>query len=140
MLKKTLKKMQIISEEAGFSKLREEAFKVASKYLKDEKRVFDYLLCTEEIFSNSYLHGYDMEKGVVYVSVYMDGKYLVTEMKDEGKGIEEKYVHEVPELEAESLLAESGRGLFIVENLADKLQIRKNNKKGTIVTFYFERI
>ncbi|MCT4585300.1 MAG: ATP-binding protein [Peptostreptococcaceae bacterium] len=137
MLKKVLKKLELKTDQENFIKLREEAFNLGRHYVKDKGRVFDFLLCTEEIYSNSYMHAYE-SNGTIEISFFIEGNFIGVSIKDLGVGISDEYIYE--ELKIKDETAESGRGLFIVKSLSDKMNINKNKDRGTEVIFYFERI
>lgn len=92
------------------------------KRLLDPDAFFNTKLILNELMINSVIHGNcgDLNK-MVNIKVYINKSRVIIEVSDEGTGIcyEHKDCGEYDYLE-------SGRGLMLVEGLADKLNIEGN--------------
>lgn len=100
-----------------------------SNVVRDEEMMFDIRLVINEIVINSYEHGNkcNKEKGIdIKVCVNMDCIHI--KVKDEGDGI--NYVFNE---DGKINLTTSGRGLRIVKNLVDKLEINSNEISAVII-------
>lgn len=101
-----------------------------SDVIRDEEIMFNIRLVINEIVINSYEHGNKCckTKGIkLKVCVNMDCIYI--NVKDEGEGI--NYIFN----ENENMnMTTSGRGLRIVKNLVDELNINNNEISATIKT------
>ncbi len=119
--------------------IREYSNEIGDVYLKNSLKTYEYMICVDEIFSNSIMHAYPQKRGKVNFKVLINEDYLITTIRDYGVGIPEEYILQIPEPNINKL-ENCGRGLSIVNNLSQKLIINKCKNKGTKVTFYFERM
>lgn len=102
--------------------------KKLSDVIRDEETMFNIRLVINEIVINSYEHGNKCckEKGIkLKVCVNMDCIHI--NVKDEGDGI--NYIFNEDEN-----MTTSGRGLRIVKNLVDELNIYDNEVSAKIKT------
>lgn len=86
---------------------------------------FEIKLILSEALNNAYIHGNlrNVNKPI-FLRYFYNGKKVKFEVEDSGKGfLSESFKNEISD---EKLLDESGRGLFLIYNLSDKLEIRKN--------------
>lgn len=92
------------------------------KHIISDNAFFNTKLILHELMINSVIHGNceDLNK-MIYIKVYINKSRIIIEVSDEGKGIcyEEKNFG-VYDFE------ESGRGLMLVEGLADKFDVEGN--------------
>jgi serine/threonine-protein kinase RsbW len=86
---------------------------------------FDIKLMLTEALTNAFNHGNkrNIDKPI-YLRYVCDGIYVNFEIEDSGTGFENFSIPE--ELSNECLLSDSGRGLFIIKSIADKIELRKN--------------
>lgn len=82
-------------------------------------RADDVLLCVSELATNALLHGVPPGRGFLLLLRWECGGVLRVELHDSGSG--EPRVADQPGRGAEQ--AESGRGLLLVEALADKWDV-----------------
>ncbi len=86
-----------------------------------------------EAVTNSIIHAYEDDRGIIKISAYVDERQLTVEIYDSGKGIEdiararEPLYTEKPELER------SGMGFTIMENFMDEVIVESAPGKGTAV-------
>lgn len=91
-----------------------------SRQLEDEEFVYQVVLLTSEAVTNGMEHGnlYDAEKKV-FVSLRVNAADVVLRVSDEGAGFDREEVDNP--LEPQSLLEDGGRGLFLIETMADNV-------------------
>ncbi|SHK04321.1 ATP-binding protein [Paramaledivibacter caminithermalis] len=133
-----LKRLVLKSDLDSLKRIKKESISISNKIFIDEEKKKDFILCIDEIFSNCILHAYKEEIGRVDVKFSIDKKYLKVNIKDYGIGIPIRYTRERPKL-CNDVLCESGKGLFIVNNICDKLDIKHNEVSGTEVVIYFKK-
>ncbi len=87
----------------------------------DEDERADLLLMASELCSNGIRHASGAPGGLA-LRAWAEGASVVVEVEDDGAGFEvaERYDDEMPDVEAEQ-----GRGLFVVEALADEMTVRR---------------
>ncbi|MDP4207484.1 MAG: ATP-binding protein [Bacteroidota bacterium] len=94
------------------------------------------LIATLEATNNAILHGNKLdEKKLVNIAFDLVDNNLIITVKDEGKGFN---YSDIPDPTApENLEKDSGRGIFLMEKLTDKLSFFDN---GSIVELTFNLI
>lgn len=86
-----------------------------------------------EAVTNSILHAYEYEMGIIKIKALIEGQQFFVEIHDSGKGIEdialarETLYTEKPELER------SGMGFTIMESFMDQVTIESVPGRGTII-------
>lgn len=120
-------------------KIRQMGEEMARQHGIEEDRIFEYVLCIDEIFSNCIIHAYKGIGGRVTVTFVFEEQGLMTRITDDGIGIPEAFTYKSQRVEIPDLAC-SGRGLFLVENLSDGLWIKRCEVGGTQVDFYFGRM
>ncbi len=100
----------------------------------DDTIVADIAICATEIVNNAIEHGNkeDPSKRVTLEMRTENGSVEIT-VSDEGHFFDPGEI-ENPVSE-ENLLREVGRGIFIVRQLMDKVDIKRGDNGGTVVTF-----
>lgn len=108
----------------GLSKHKEVIQKIITD-LNILEYCFDIKLMLTEALTNAFRHGNkcNIDKAI-YLRYVCDGIYVDFEIEDSGTGFENFSISE--ELSNECLLSDSGRGLFIIKSIADKIELRKN--------------
>lgn len=93
-----------------------------------EKNTYTLMLTLSEAVTNAIVHGNreDPAKNVdIAISVYPDK--IIAEITDEGDGFTPDRSHNP--LDKEKLLDQSGRGLFLIEELCNRVEYLKNGTK-----------
>jgi serine/threonine-protein kinase RsbW len=94
----------------------------------DDSALFDIRLCVEEVVRNAITHGNDSDKDLkVLVSYWLEGDRLIIEVEDEGRGFDPGKVPD-PTVEG-NILRGSGRGVYIVRKLVDKMEFNDKGNK-----------
>ncbi|MEX0994396.1 MAG: ATP-binding protein [Balneolaceae bacterium] len=109
--------------------------KIDSELNLDEDLKNRMMLALSEAATNAIVHGNkeDIDKQV-FIDVQIDDDSVTIKIKDQGKGFDPA---DVPSpVEDENLLNPGGRGLYLMEEFADKVVY---NRGGTLVILRFER-
>jgi len=111
-----------------------EADKFLEEHLRqhgmDDNIVADLAISATELINNAIVHGNQSDPDkTVKIILEFQNDCLTISISDQGSGFEPA---EIPNpIADENLLKEAGRGIFIVRNLVDDLQIEKNPEGGT---------
>lgn len=99
-----------------------------SSYCKDSDILFDIKLCVEEAVRNAMVHGNlsDKRKKVSALLRVDHGKAFI-EITDEGRGFDHKKVPDPTE--ADNMLRNSGRGVYLIKNLMDSVEYKGSGNK-----------
>ena len=105
-----------IAEEAGF----------------DESTIDDISIAITELFNNAIHHGNqgDVNKKV-HLTYTLSDNALNISIQDEGAGFEPERLRDP--LAPENLLADNGRGIYLVKMLMDKVQFNITDKGSEII-------
>jgi len=97
----------------------------------DEESRYTVLLVLDELISNAIKHGnsFNLNKKV-HISYKLIDKLIEVRICDEGDGLFPEIIKTIDEIPIDS---DSGRGMFLVENLVDSLEF-KNEEKMVIFT------
>ena len=87
-----------------------------------------------EAVTNSIVHGYENELGMITVSAQIKGDVVTIQVKDKGRGILDIDKAKEPLYTTKPDLERSGMGFTIMENFMDKLTVKSSPSKGTTVT------
>ncbi|MFA5144315.1 MAG: ATP-binding protein [Candidatus Omnitrophota bacterium] len=93
-----------------------------------DDKLFEIKLCVEEAVRNAIVHGNKLDgKKLVKVSYWVDGDRFIIEIEDAGEGFDPR---KVPDPTVNSnMLKESGRGMFIIRKLMDKVDFNSKGNK-----------
>lgn len=93
--------------------------------LNAHKQDFDIRLILTEALTNAFKHGNGMNVNKpIYLKYFYNDKSVKFEISDSGTGFENVIIQE--QQEDEDLLSDSGRGLFLIKSLSDKIELKKN--------------
>ena len=87
-----------------------------------------------EAVTNSIVHAYDDEIGMISVSAQIKGDIVTIQIKDKGKGIPDVNKAKEPLYTTKPDLERSGMGFTTMESFMDKLVVKSELNKGTSVT------
>jgi len=118
----------------GYEKVAMESAAAAAKIMGfHASRIEDLKTAISEACSNAMEHGNRFKKDTtVLVTLKMDKKSLEVNVKDEGRGLNRKI--EIPEIEKQINGIEDTRGwgMFLIKNLVDEVEMKKNPKGGNV--------
>jgi len=86
-----------------------------------------------EAVTNSILHAYEGDQGLIKIKAVVEDKKLWIEISDTGKGIEDIARAREPLYTDKPELERSGMGFTIMENFMDELLVESSPGKGTVV-------
>ena len=131
---KSAYRMVIASDLRNVQRVEKVTEKIATYMNFSDEDKDSLAIAVTEIVGNAIVHGNkkNIDKKVTIDFEYKDDKIMVT-VEDEGAGFNEKEI--ANPLEPENLLKESGRGIFIVRALMDKVDIIRGTT-GTQVRLF----
>lgn len=95
------------------------------KELNASNQDFDIRLILTEALTNAFKHGNNMNvKKPIYLKYSYDGLNVRFEIKDCGNGAKDLVIKEI--LNDENILENQGRGLFLIKNLSDHVELKQN--------------
>jgi serine/threonine-protein kinase RsbW len=125
------KLLVIKSEISELEKVENFINEILKEYDLDEKYFNRIYVCVSEAVLNSIKHGNKNDKNkTVSIGINCNMNEINVLVEDEGKGFNINKLKD-PTLK-ENLKNESGRGIFIIKNLSDKLEY---NEKGNRIQF-----
>lgn len=103
----------------------------------DREKINGLLLAVTEATTNAIIHGNKNNKlKMVRIYVYVDGSTITIKIKDEGQGFDPSIVPDPTD--AENLLKDSGRGLYLMRVYMDGLSYNHTPEgTETILTLKF---
>lgn len=100
-----------------------------------EETTGNLMLLLSEAVTNAIVHGNKLDKSkTVEVEVQVNAKKIVSTVKDQGPGFDPDSANNP--LKEENLLKESGRGIFLINEISDSVDYLEN---GTKIRFSIER-
>lgn len=95
------------------------------------EEISDIKCAVSEAVTNSIVHGYKFEMGVIYIGVkcYHD-RTVVIEITDKGCGIEDVKLAMTPLFTTDKTGERSGMGFAVMQTFMDKLEVRSSPQKG----------
>ena len=129
-----LKKIKIESKVANLRIVEKAIDEVTNELGISQDCYGKILVSTMEGVNNAILHGnHSVPEKIVNIEIAFKNNILKIKISDEGAGFKPELVPDPTVLENLELL--SGRGVFLMSHLADKIQF---NKKGNTVTMTFK--
>lgn len=98
------------------------------------EEIADIKTAVSEAVTNCIIHGYEGEKGIIKIKCKIDGRKLIIEISDTGKGIENIDIAKEPLYTTKADLERSGMGFTIMESFMDELKVESILGLGTKVT------
>ena len=94
----------------------------------------DIKTAVSEAVTNSIIHGYEDEEGIVKVSAKIFGNSVEIEISDNGKGIDNVEEAKKPLYTSKPNLERSGMGFTIMESFMDDIKVESALGLGTKIT------
>ena len=97
-----------------------------------EQEIFDIKLVLEESITNAVKHGNKFnEKLEVRIEIFLEENLLTIEVRDQGPGFD---VKKIPDpTKKEGLMRTSGRGVFLIKKLMDRVEYLGNGREIKMV-------
>ncbi|MCM8819652.1 MAG: ATP-binding protein [Candidatus Omnitrophica bacterium] len=101
----------------------------------EEDDIFDIRISLEEAIVNAIKHGNKLNpKLSVDIFLKIIDKSLIIEIKDEGEGFD---INNLPDPTSfDNLEKLSGRGLFLIKNLMDEVELLERGRKIRMIKFF----
>ena len=98
------------------------------------EEISDIKCAVSEAVTNSIVHGYKYESGIIYIGVkYYSDRTVVIEKRDNGCGIENVKQAMTPLFTTDTSGERSGMGFAVMQTFMDKLDVRSHVGEGVRV-------
>ena len=126
--------LEVLSKSCNeaFARITVAAF--ASQLDPTIEEISDIKTAVSEAVTNSIIHGYENTEGIIKINCKIDGRNLIIEISDTGKGIENIDIAKEPLYTTKPELERSGIGFTIMESFMDDLKIESILGLGTKIT------
>ncbi len=119
------------SDPKNIHRVEEFLLKMNSAFKIDDEKFGSLLVVVTEAVNNAIIHGNKRNPAKkVVVSCTRRGNVLVIKVKDEGKGFNPSVIPNP--IHEDNLLRESGRGVFLMHQLMDKVGFNTNGNEVTM--------
>lgn len=127
-------KMEFLSksENESFARVAVAAF--ISQLDPTIEELTDVKTAVSEAVTNSIIHGYANEKGLVKIETYLSGNEATIVIIDDGSGISDVNEARQPLFTSRPDLERSGMGFTVMESFMDSLEVSSEKGKGTKIT------
>lgn len=127
-------KLEFISKSANeaFARIAVAAF--ASQLDPTIEELSDIKTAVSEAVTNSIIHGYENQPGIVKISGKLKENEIILEISDTGKGIENIVEAKEPLYTTKPNLERSGMGFTIMESFMDSMKVESIVGLGTKIT------
>lgn len=99
------------------------------------EEIADIKTAVSEAVTNCIIHGYEGSSlGVIKIKCMIDGRKVIIEISDTGKGIENIEIAKEPLYTTKADLERSGMGFTIMESFMDELKVESILGLGTKIT------
>jgi len=126
------KVLKVPSETRYIRKVSEKILSSLSRLGLDDGKIFDIKLCIEEAVRNAIVHGNHSDRRLPVRIVYgIEDSRLVIEVEDEGTGFDHRAAPDPTTMA--HLMKNSGRGVYLIKKLMDKVDYNDAGNKITMV-------
>ena len=127
-------KLEFLSKSSneGFARIAVAAF--VSQLDPSLEEIADIKTAVSEAVTNSIIHGYENEEGIIKIECKLFANSLEIEISDNGRGIEDIEKAKEPLYTSKSDLERSGMGFTIMESFMDEMKVESVLGIGTKVT------
>lgn len=98
------------------------------------EEIADIKTVVSEAVTNCIIHGYENNEGIIKINCKIEGRKIIIEISDTGKGIENVDIAKEPLYTTKADLERSGMGFTIMESFMDELKVESILGLGTKVT------
>lgn len=120
-----------VSENEGFARVAVASFISILDPTLDV--MSDIKTAVSEAVTNSIIHGYGDDQGIVSIECSIVGREVEIIIKDEGKGIDNIEMAKTPLYTSRPDLERSGMGFTVMETFMDSLEVVSEQGKGTSI-------
>lgn len=119
------------SKNESFARTSVAAFVVQLDPTLDE--ITDIKTAVSEAVTNAIIHGYENEKGTIYINCGIKENIVYIEIKDNGKGIDNIEKAREPLYTSKPEMERSGMGFTVIETFMDEVKIESKKDEGTTI-------
>lgn len=119
------------SENESFARVAVAAF--VSQLDPTIEEITDIKTAVSEAVTNSIIHGYESNNGIVTIEAQIENDELLIIIEDNGRGIEDIAKAMEPLYTSRPDLERSGMGFTVMETFMDSLTVESEKDKGTKV-------
>ena len=124
----TSKTLEIFSTFDELERIVDEAEAFFGSCFSEDDRVYTCVLLASEAVTNALEHGNALdETKKVFIEFRLSEKCVELWVEDQGPGFDRKSVADP--LDEENLLADGGRGIFLIEKLADDVRYENEGRR-----------
>ncbi len=127
-------KLEFISKSSNEAFARITVASFASQLDPSIEEISDIKTAVSEAVTNSIIHGYENETGIIKIECCLHKNLITIEITDNGKGIENIDKAKEPLYTTKPELERSGMGFTIMESFMDELKIESVVGVGTKIT------
>ena len=129
--KRTLFEMECISNPKEIGKIEAFLKRINKRARLDDGTFYRLFVSSTEAVNNGILHGNKSDpKKKVCISCAVNSESITVRVKDEGKGFDPSVIPNP--LDDQNLLKESGRGIFLIRSMMDKVNFSITDA-GTVI-------
>ena len=119
------------SQNEGFARVAVAAF--AAQLDPTIEEITDVKTAVSEAVTNSIIHGYGGQEGIVTIEAMIKGNELTIIVGDKGIGIDNIQLAMQPLYTSRPDLERSGMGFTVMETFMDSLEVKSENNNGTYI-------
>jgi len=119
------------SQNEAFARVAVAAF--ASQLDPTIEEIADIKTVVSEAVTNSIIHGYENEEGIIIIKCKLSENAIEVEVVDHGKGIKDIELARQPLYTSKPELERSGMGFTVMETFMDEVEINSDENKGTTI-------
>ena len=127
-------KIEFVSKSNNEAFARVAVASFASQLDPTIEELADIKTAVSEAVTNSIIHGYEGNEGIVKVRCFLGLDFIEIEISDTGKGIENIEMAKQPLYTSKPNLERSGMGFTIMESFMDEVKIESIVNLGTKIT------
>lgn len=125
-----------IAQNESFARMVVAAFITSTNPTLEE--VSDVKTAVSEAVTNSIIHAYESEQGIIIIRTVVRARSIYIEVKDTGKGIIDVKKAMEPLYTTKPTEDRSGMGFSFMEAFMDRLEVESTYGEGTIVKMWKE--
>ncbi|MHB1684046.1 MAG: anti-sigma F factor [Bacilli bacterium] len=122
-----------LSENEAFARVAVAAFVLPLNPTMEE--LTEIKTIVSEAVTNAIIHGYQEERGIIYLQCKIMGYKMELVIEDHGVGIEDVDMVRQPLYTSRPDLERSGMGFTIMESFVDEIEVDSAVKRGTRLRF-----
>lgn len=130
---KNMMKLEFLSKSQNESFARVSVAAFVSQLDPTIEELSDIKTAISEAVTNSIIHGYGEEEGIVTIEATIEDNLFKVIISDKGKGIDDVDLAVQPLYTSRPDLERSGMGFTVMETFMDKMQVSSQKGQGTTI-------